>query len=175
MMVCACCHSKPQAGETLCRKCGTYLCKEWLVCDRSYNEWKVLAESGNAEAMAHLGVCLLFGDDTERDVAAAKQWLRAAAEGGYWKALVMLGADMLRTGWDAWNVTEITSLLEGPAGRGDVNAIMLMGSVLLDVGSKNHVLDILSAEDIHDLAEEGTRALKMAAAQGHPGAIARLG
>ena len=65
--------------------------------ETALQEWRPLAEQGNASAQYNLGIMYDNGDGVIRDYAEAVDWYRKAAEQGYADAQTNLGG-MYRTG-----------------------------------------------------------------------------
>ena len=65
--------------------------------DAALQEWRPLAEQGNASAQYNLGIMYDNGDGVIQDYAEAVDWYRKAAEQGYADAQTNLGG-MYRTG-----------------------------------------------------------------------------
>ena len=65
--------------------------------ETALEEWRVLAEAGDAEAQVALAGLYLAGEGTAADPAAAFQWYRRAAEAGHPVAQLNLG-DLYRRG-----------------------------------------------------------------------------
>ena len=58
---------------------------------RAYRIWRPLAENGEASAQFHLGALYFEGRGVDRDLGAARRWLRAALAQGQERARFLLG------------------------------------------------------------------------------------
>ncbi len=89
----------------------------------AFNEWKPLAEQGDARAQYNLGLMHANGEGMLRDEKEAVKWYRKAAEQGDAEAQYNLGLmyDKL------WDLKEAVKWLLKAAEQGDVDAQLHLG------------------------------------------------
>lgn len=59
--------------------------------ERSFSDWKILAESGDLNAQCELAKMYFAGKDVEQDLYEAKRWFAAAADKGHAESQYRLG------------------------------------------------------------------------------------
>jgi len=62
----------------------------------AYRLWRPLADQGNSQAQAHLGLMYEAGHGVQQDYAEAEKWYRKAAEQGLAEAQLLLGSLYVR-------------------------------------------------------------------------------
>ena len=90
------------------------------------------AKRGNTAAKYRLGKMYLKGDEIEKDIAAALQWLSQAAEDGNEFAEYLLGKTYLKGEDVERDTIKAETYLRRAAGRGNKHAAYTLGKALLD-------------------------------------------
>ncbi|WP_205518108.1 SPOR domain-containing protein [Sphingorhabdus sp. Alg239-R122] len=91
--------------------------------DEAITEWRALAEKGDADAQYNLGQAYTIGQDVDRDLAVAEQWLAKAAKQGHARAIESYGLILFRNNRQA----EAMPYIQAAAARGEPRAQYILG------------------------------------------------
>ncbi len=95
---------------------------------RAVNEWRPLAQAGDADAEFNLGQAYKLGRGVPQDLAQAAQWFNRAADQGHLQAADNLGLVL----YDMGNKAEAIPWLQRSAERGEPRAQFVLGAELFN-------------------------------------------
>jgi hypothetical protein len=95
----------------------------------AYDEWRPLAELGDAEAQYNLGVMYDQGASVDQNLGKAASWYRKAAEQGFIDAQTNLGMMYYRGEGVPSDRTEAARWFQLAADKGDAEAAVLLKHV----------------------------------------------